>query len=197
MILQASHPPYESTANVAMKAEHVYEEVKYWLQLCGCTVEEESPPTRIKARYNERNQITWGLMDDHPKTLEVQIRVSGTRSRLHIRVAQKYPRLKDAGYVYWGTMIEKLYRTLQVNVDQAVLAELYPESLMRKTATGRLTKWVLILAAVAVALYMVPSLESLEHILSIFVVVLFIALMDSWDYLKLLNRKASASRMVR
>jgi hypothetical protein len=162
MVLQASHPPYESTATVAMKAEHVYEEMKYWLQLCGCTVEEESPPTRIKARYDERYQITWGLMDNHPKTLEVQIRDSGTRSRLHISVAQKYPQLKDAGYVYWGTMIENLYRTLHVNVDQAVLAELYPARLIRKTATGRLAKWGLILAAVAIALYMVPSFESLE-----------------------------------
>jgi hypothetical protein len=192
MAPQASHPPYESTATVAMDAEHVYEEAKYWLRLCGCTVEEESPPTRIKARYGERHQITWGLMDNNPKTLEVQIRGGGGRTELHISVAQVYPQLKDAGYVYWGTMIEELYRTLHVDVDQAVLAGLYPPGLVRRTATGRLAKWGLILAAVTIALYLVPSFESLERALSVFAVVLLIAVMDSWDYLKLLNRTAAS-----
>jgi hypothetical protein len=196
MALQASHPPYESTATVAMDAEQVYEEVKYWLRLSGCTVEEESPPTRIKARYGERHQITWGLMDNHPKTLEVQIRDSGGRTELHVSVAQVYPQLKDAGYVYWGTMIEELYKTLHVDVDQAVLADLYPAGLMRRTATGRLAKWGFILAAVAIALYLIPNFESLERALSVFMVVLLIAVMDSWDYLKLFNRTA-ASRTVR
>jgi hypothetical protein len=196
MALQASHPPYESTATVAMDAEQVYEEVKYWLRLSGCTVEEESPPTRIKARYGERHQITWGLMDNQPKTLEVHIRDSGGRTELHVSVAQVYPQLRDAGYVYWGTMIEELYRTLHVDVDQAVLADLYPAGLMRRTATGRLAKWGLVLAAVAVALYLVPSFESLERTLSVFMVVLLIAVMDSWDYLKLFNR-AAASRAAR
>jgi len=196
MALQASHPPYESTATVEMDAEQVYEEVKYWLRLSGCTVEEESPPTRIKARYDERHQVTWGLMDNHPKTLEVQIRDNGGRTELHVSVTQVYPQLKDAGYVYWGTMIEELYRTLHVDVDQTVLADLYPERLMRKTATSRIAKWGLILAAVAIALYLVPSFESLERTLSVFMVVLLIAIMDSWDYLKLFNRTA-ASRTAR
>ena len=196
MAQQASHPPYQSTATVAMDAEQVYEEARYWLRLCGCTVEEEEPPTRIKARYDERHQVTWGLMDNNPKTLEVQISDSGGRTELHVIVAQVYPQLRDAGYVYWGTMIEELYRTLHMDVDQAVLADLYPPVLVRRTATGRLAKWGLVLAAVAIALYMVPSFESLERALSVFAVVLLIAVMDSWDYLKLLNRTA-ASRKAR
>jgi hypothetical protein len=49
---------------------------------------------------------------------------------------------------------------------------------------------------VTIALYLVPSFESLERALSVFAVVLLIAVMDSWDYLKLFNR-AAASKTAR
>lgn len=131
--------PYTQQVKVSNKSvEEVYEAINIWLRYNSCNVIRENPPYNIEAHYSaEVGPFLVGPNDTMPKDINVRVSAFGREALVYFTVTQSIRGKKTAGYIYWGTKLQKLYEELGVEVTDSVWRELFPPEIVRDTINRR------------------------------------------------------------
>ena len=113
--------------------EELHKSVETWLRSSSCTIQESKPLGRIKAYFPANNpMVDLGLRDVYPKNIEVSIGSFGSSAIMNITFTQELLKMGEAGFLYWGSRLEKLYLKLGVSLDPYTLTQLYPPRMVQR-----------------------------------------------------------------
>ncbi len=122
-----------------MTVEELHKTVETWLRYSSCTIKESNPPRSIKAYFSANpTMFQLGVRDTNPKNIEVSIGSFGNSATMNITFTQELPKMGEAGFLYWGSRLEKLYGKLGVLLDSYTLTQLYPEEWVHRVISKTL-----------------------------------------------------------
>jgi hypothetical protein len=174
-----------------MTAEGLHRAVETWLRVNSCTIQESRPPGSIKAHYPANVTIfKLGLRDDYPKNIEVSISSFGRSATMDITFTQELPRMGEAGFLYWGSRLEGLYRKLGILVDRFTLAELYPPEWVHRIIS-RTMKMYAAFMLLSLTVYVLTEITSdwvATYVAMIALPVTLMAALEINEHVQLLNR---------
>ena len=173
-----------------MTVEELHKTVETWLRFSSCTIKESNPPRSIKAYFPANpTMFQLGVRDTYPKNIEVNIGSFGSSATMNITFTQELPKRGEAGFLYWGSRLEKLYMKMGVPLDPYTLTQLYPPEMVQRVIRGALKLYaafmLLSLVVIVLGLDLNPDLAATYA----FVVVLpgtFMAGLDIKDHQQLL-----------
>jgi len=171
--------------------EELHRTVETWLRHNSCTIKESKHPRSITA-YFPANATTFklGLRDGYPKNIEVNMNSFGSSATMNITFTQELPRMGEAGFLYWGSRLEGLYRKLGLPVDRFTLAELYPPEWVHRVIRRTLKLYAAFML-LSIAVYAITEITFDWVVTYIAVIVLPVTLMAALeinDHMQLLNR---------
>jgi hypothetical protein len=174
-----------------MTAEELHRTVETWLRHNSCTIKESKPPRSIVAYFPANvTMFKLGLRDDYPKNIEVNIGSFGRSATMDITFTQELPRMGEAGFLYWGSRLEMLYRKLDILVDRFTLAELYPPEWVHRVISRTLKMYAafMVLSLTLYALTEVTSDWVVTYVAMIVLPATLMAALDINEHMQLLNR---------
>lgn len=162
--------------------EELHKTVEIWLRHSSCTIKESDPPRSIKAYFPANpSMFQLGVRDTYPKNIEVNIGSFGSSATMNITFTQELPKMGEAGFLYWGSRLEKLYLKMGVPLDPYTLTQLYPPEMVQRVIRGTLKLYaaflLLSLVVIVLGLDLAPDLVATYA----FVVVLPATIMAGLD----------------
>ncbi len=126
--------PISQSIQVSNKnIETVYKILLLWLSENNCMITRQTPQEEIEAEYSgDYPLFEVGPRDIYPKSLYIRVSTFGRDVQINIMITQRTDGRIDDGYIYWGTRLQGLYEALGVVVDDTVMSELFPESVLRE-----------------------------------------------------------------
>jgi hypothetical protein len=172
--------------------EELHKTVETWLRFSSCTIQESKPLRRIKAYFPANStMVQLGVRDTYPKNIEVSIGSFGSSAIMNITFTQELPKMGEAGFLYWGSRLEKLYRKLAVPLDPYTLTQLYPPGMTQRVIQGALKLYAafmfLSLVIIVIGLDLDPDLVAFYTLMVVLPVTLMAGL-DINDHRQLLNK---------
>jgi hypothetical protein len=175
-----------------MTVEELHRTVETWLRYSSCTIKESKPPRSIMAYFPANSpMVQLGVRDTYPKNIEVNMNSFGDSATMNITFTQELPKMGEAGFLYWGSQLENLYRKLGVPLDSYTLAELYPPEWVHRVIQRTLKLYAAFtLASLAIIfLWFTPSPEFVgTYAFVIFMPVTMMAGFEIIDHRQLLNK---------
>jgi hypothetical protein len=175
-----------------MTVEELHRTMETWLRLNSCTIKESRPPRSITAYFPANGPMyNLGLRDIYPKNIEVNMNSFGSSATMNITFTQELPRVGEAGFLYWGSRLERLYRKLGVPLDSYAFAELYPPEWVNRVIQRTLNLYAAYTLASLAIIYLgfLPSPDLVAtYTFVIFMPITLMAGLDINDHRKLLNK---------